>query len=262
MNLMKLEMMNGTERLVEALQMRGMFVQLTDDVIVLGEENTSEDINKVRALLESLNIPTFWATNNKFQVLVNRLPIAMMKRIINVRGQEFPVRMEGYHYKWRAFAQRRFGIKVNALDLDPQVAMLVKTLNLASVTTLAGCNGHHRYAPNFQLSGVFQGAWFEIIQEKYLGDCKLHYKWSVNYGNQSGSSIIAENKSNTRWDMNKIYQDTVHMAMILQEHAEKIREMKKKAFKRNDEMKEIAKQFVEKKNYRELKMWMRELVQR
>jgi hypothetical protein len=261
MNLMKLEMMNGTERLVEALQMRGLFVQVINDVIVLGEENTKDDIIKVRALLESLNIPTFWTANNKLQLLVNRLPIAMMKRITNVRGQEFPVRMEGYHFKWRAFAQRRFGIKVNALDLDPQVAMLVKALNLAGVTTLAGCNGHHRYAPNFQLSGPFQGAWFEIIQDKYLGDCKLHYKWNVHYGNQSGSSIIAENESNTRWDMNKIYQDTVQMAIVFMEYAEEIRDLKKKTFKRNDEMKEIAKQFVEKENYEGLKEWMREFVQ-
>jgi hypothetical protein len=260
MNLMKLEMMNGTERVAEALQMRGLFVEVKNDLIVLTEENTKVDIEKVRELLIRLNIPTLWTTDNKFQVLVNRLPIAMMKRIMNVRGQEFPVNMEGYHYRWRAFAQRRFGIKVNALELDPQVAMMVKILNVAGITTLAGCNGHHRYAPNFQLSGVFQGAWFEVIQEKYLKSCDLHYKWSVHYGNQSGSSLIAENEHTSRWDMNNIYQDTVQMATILKKHANEIRDLKKKTFKRDGEMKEIAKRFVEEKDYVGLVAWMKKFV--
>ncbi len=131
-------MMNGTERVAEALQIRGLFVDVKKDVIVLTEENTTKDIEKVRELLYQLNIPTFWPAYNKCQVVVNRLPKALMKRIMNVPGREFPVHMEGYHFRWRSFAQRRFGIKVNALDLDPQVAMLVKTLNLAGITTLAG----------------------------------------------------------------------------------------------------------------------------
>ncbi|WP_088103008.1 hypothetical protein [Halalkalibacter urbisdiaboli] len=257
MNLMNLEMMNGTERVVEALQMRGVFIEVKHDIIILTEKNTKEDIRKVRELLNSLNIPTFWGADDKFQVLVNRLPIAIMKRIMNLRGHEFPVRMEGYHYLWRAFAQRRYGIKVSALDLDPQVAMMVKVLNLAGIITLAGCNGHHRYSPNFQLSGVFQGAWFEVIQHKYLKECKLHYKWNVHYGNRSGSSFSAEKDENTTWDMNKIYQDTIQMATILLKHADEIRELKSKTFKRDGIMKETAKNFVKAKDYVGLVEWMR-----
>lgn len=58
MNLMKLEMMNGTERLAEALQMRGLFLLVKNDVIELTAENTKEDIEKVQELLNNLNIPT------------------------------------------------------------------------------------------------------------------------------------------------------------------------------------------------------------
>ncbi|ADU29389.1 hypothetical protein [Evansella cellulosilytica] len=260
MNLMKLEMMNGTERVAEALQMRGLFIEVKNDIIVLTKENTAQDIEMVPQLLSSLNIPTFWVAGDQFQVLVNRLPIATMKKIMNVRGHEFPVRMEAYHYRWRAFAQRRFGIKVNALNLDPQVAMMVKVLNLAGITTLAGCNGHHRYSPNFQLSGVFQGAWFEIIQEKYLSKCDLHYKWSVHYGNQSGASIIADKHSSDSWDMNKIYQDTVQIATTLLKDSEEIRQLKKQIFKRDGEMKQMAERFVLEKDYKGLVDWMRGLV--
>ncbi|WP_077212386.1 hypothetical protein [Bacillus dakarensis] len=260
MNLMKLEMMNGTERAAEALQMRGLFVEVKNDIIELTKENTKQDIEKVCQLLNSLNIPTLWIASNKFQVLVNRLPISMMKKIMNIRGHEFPVSMNGYHYLWRAFAQRRFGIKVNALDLDPQVAMMVKMLNLAGITTLAGCNGHHRYAPNFQLSGVFQGAWIKVIQEKYLNECVLHYKWNIHFGNQSGSSIIAEKTPNESWDMNKIYQDTVQMATVIKKHADEIRHLKNHTFKRDGEMKEIGKRFVFEKDYVGVVEWMRGVV--
>jgi hypothetical protein len=116
MNLMKLEMMNATERVAEGLQMRGLFAEVKDDFIILTEENTKVDVTKTRQLLSSLGIPAFWQGNNA-QVLVTRTPIATMKRIINVPGREFPVEMKGYYFKWRSFAQRRFGIKVNALDL-------------------------------------------------------------------------------------------------------------------------------------------------
>jgi hypothetical protein len=256
MNLMKLEMMDATARIAEALQMRGLFVEVKDDFIILTDGNTKADISKVRELLHHLGIPTFWQ-GSKFQVLVTRVPISMMKRIMNTQGREFPIFMEGYHYKWKPFVQRRFGIKVNALDLDANMAMFVKSLNLAGITALAGCNGHHRYAPNVQLSGVFQGAWFEVIQEKYLSSCSLHYKWNVHYGNESGSCITADKGEAERWDMNLIYQDAVQMAQILQKHAAEIRELKRATFKRKGEMKEQANRFVQKREFKELVGWMK-----
>ncbi|MGY0693757.1 hypothetical protein ACW2QC_13365 [Virgibacillus sp. FSP13] len=261
MNLMKLEMMNGTERIAEALQMRGLFATVKDDFIHITVENTKEDIVRVRRLLDDLNIPTFWQ-DTKFQVLVNRIPISIMKRIINKPGNEFPVSMKGYHYKWKSFVQRRFGIKVNGLDLDPQIAMLVKSLNLAGITALAGCSGHHRYEPNVQLSGVFQGAWFEVIQEKYLSECSLHYTWNVHYSNRSGSCMIAEKNNGTRFDMNLIYQDAVQMASVLQKHAEEIRQLKRNVLTRNKEMKAKAYKFLEKRDFRGLVEWMKGRVEK
>ena len=258
MNLLKLEMMNATERIAEALQMRGLFIEVKDDFIILSDENTQEDITKIKQLMSSIGIPTFWQ-GNQFQVLVTKTPIVTMKKIMNAPGREFPVHMEGYHFQWRAFAQRRFGIKVNALDMDANMTMLVKSLNLAGITSLAGCNGHHRYAPNVQLSGGYQGAWFKVIQEKYLSELSLHYKWTVHFENQSGSCFRAE--GDERWDMNLIYQDTVQMALVLQKYAREIRELKNSSFKRNKEMKEVASHLLLGKNYEGLVEWMKTKVQ-
>jgi hypothetical protein len=157
MNLIKLEMMNATARVAEALQTRGLFVKVENDFVVMTAENTTSDMMKVRELLEQLGIPTFWKHEHTFQVLLNHMPVAMMKRIMNQKGRSFPVSMEGYHFFWRSFVQRRFGIKVNVLDLDANVAMFVKSLNLSGITALAGCNGHHRYQPN-DSSAIEQGS--------------------------------------------------------------------------------------------------------
>jgi hypothetical protein len=108
------------------------------------DENTREDILRVRNLLEQVRIPAFLYDYQTFQVLVNRISVIVMKQIMNARDREFPVSMEGYHYKWRSFVQRRYGIKVNALELDSNVAMFLKILNLSGITALAGCNGQNR----------------------------------------------------------------------------------------------------------------------
>jgi hypothetical protein len=257
MNLLKLERMNGKERIAEALRMRGIFVTIDGEFILLTKENTSDDIKGVRRLLASIGVPTYWPKENKFQVLVDRLSIVIMKAIINIKGREFPVGMQSYHFLWRSFAQRRYGIKVNALDLDYNVAMLVKSLNLAGITSLAGCNGHYRYEPHVQLSGVYQGAWLQIIQEKYLDNCRLNYKWNVQFGTRSGACFIAEKEQDEKWNMQLIYQDTVEMALVLQENANEIRDLKLNTFKRNREMKKCAEKMRESQQFEKLYQWMK-----
>ncbi|MFK4996985.1 hypothetical protein ACI2OX_03725 [Bacillus sp. N9] len=79
MNLLKLEMMTGTERIAEALQARGIFAEVKGDFIYLSNENTKEDMKSVRYVLNELNIPTFWH-GNKVQILANRIPVALMKK--------------------------------------------------------------------------------------------------------------------------------------------------------------------------------------
>jgi hypothetical protein len=252
---MKKEWMNATERVAEALKLRGLFVEVKEDFINFKEGNTKEDVQKIQKLLNHIGIPVFWQ-DNRFQVLINHVPHSVIKQIMKTPGQSFPIHMEGYHFKWRAFSQRRYGIKVNAMDLDANMAMLVKSLNLSGVTTLAGCNGHRRYAPNVQFSGVYQGAWFKVVQEKFLDGLSLHYNWTVYFGSQSGSCLRAE-ENGEHWDMEKIYQDTVKMAQALQMHAKEIRELKKITFTRNEKMKEIAHQWVKAGEFKELVSWMK-----
>ena len=165
MNLLNLEMMNATERMAEALKMRGLFVTQENGIITFTNENAKHDLIDVKELLDQLNIPIIWHTDTIMEVLVNRLPVVYMKKITNAGGRNFSIHMNGYHYQWRAFAQRRFGLKIDVFQLEPNMSLLTRILNKVGISTLSGCNGHHKSAPEFKLSGIYNGAWLKIVQK-------------------------------------------------------------------------------------------------
>lgn len=257
-NLFALELMDGQERLFEALEMRGFLVEKKGAFLTLSNGSAALDQQALKALLKKLNIQVFWLGND-FQLLVNRFPVGMMKKITTLAGREFPLNMNDYHFRWRAFVNRRNGLKVNTLELDPYIACLVKAVNQAGVACLAGCDGHLKHAPNLQFSGVYNGVWFHIIQKKYLNDLKLNYKWDVFFRGGSGSRLVAVKADTENWDMKKIYEDTLNMAYKLKENAEEIKGIKLAAFKRNQQMKEIAESYRKGGKFAKLINWMKEV---
>ncbi|WP_096200010.1 hypothetical protein [Bacillus sp. FJAT-45350] len=257
-NLFTLELMDGQERLFEALEMRGFLVEKNGPYLTLSKGSAESDYRALKSLLTKMNVPMFWNGVN-FQLLVNRFPVAMMKRITTKAGHEFPVQMNDYHYRWRAFANRKFGLKVNTIELDPYIALLVKTVNQAGIPCLAGCDGHLKHAPNLQFSGVFNGAWFKIIQKHYLQELKLNYQWEVTFNARSGSNLVATKKDEEQWDMKKIYADTLTMAYKIKEHAEEIRQRKLASFKRSKVMKQTAELLKATGDYSKLVSWMEEV---
>lgn len=254
-NLLSLELMDGQERLAEALEMRGFLVEKKGPFLALGTGSAALDYVDLRALLSKLNIPVYWE-EDRFQLLVNRFPVMMMKRITTQRGIEFPVSMNGYHFRWRAFVNRKHGLKVDTMKLDPYIASFVKAVNRAGISCLAGCDGHLRHAPNLQFSGVYNGAWFHIVQKQYLKELSLNYKWEVEYKGRSGSRLVARKKDSEQWDMKKVYEDTLTMAYKLKEHSSEIKDRKSSSFKRNQQMKQVAEAYRINGQFEELVAWM------
>ncbi|WP_084786715.1 hypothetical protein [Bacillus tuaregi] len=233
-----METKTGTEKLAEALLLRGFPVEVKQDFITLRNGST-HDYAQLKSFLETLNIPVFW-NGGQFQLLTNRFPLQMMKKIIEFRGREHRIHMEGYHFKWRSFVNRRYGIRTNTTDLCPYTAIMVKALNEAGIVTLSGCNGHSHHSPNFKLSGIYHGIWFSLIQQQYMKDLSLHYQWKVEYTRGATQSAILANKpSDERWEMKKVLADCFQMANVLFTHAGEIRDWKAQSFKRS------MKQFVE-----------------
>lgn len=254
-NLLSLELMNGQERLAEALEMRGFLIEEAGPFLTLKKGSAASDYADLKALLTKLNIPVMWY-GDKFQLLANRFPVMMMKKITTHRGTEFPISMSGYHLRWRAFVNRKHGLKVDVMKLDPYIACLVKAVNQAGISCLAGCDGHLRHAPNLQFSGVYNGAWFQVIQKEYLNGLNLNYSWEVEYRGGSCSRLVAAKTDSEQWDLKKIYEDTLKMAYKLKECSSKIKDRKASYFKRNQRMKKEAEAYRINGQFEELVEWM------
>ncbi|MGM0900366.1 MAG: hypothetical protein ACQEXB_04520 [Bacillota bacterium] len=254
-NLLSLELMDGQERLAEALEMRGFLVEKEGPFLTLGNGSAVSDYADLKVLLTKLNIPVFW-NGDRVQLLVNRFPVMMMKKITRHRGTDFPVKMNGYHFRWRAFVNRKHGLKVDTMKLDPYIAGLVKAVNRAGISCLAGCDGHLKHAPNLQFSGVYNGAWFQIVQKEYLSGLSLNYTWDVEFKGGSGSRLVASKKGTEQWDMKKIYEDTLTMAYKLKEHSSEIKDRKATSFKRNQQMKQMAEAYRMNGQFEDLVDWM------
>jgi hypothetical protein len=254
-NLLSLELMDGQERLAEALEMRGFLIEKKGPFFKLESGSAASDYADLKALLTKLNIPVYF-DGECFQLLVNRFPVMLMKKITAHRGAEFPVSMNGYHFKWRAFVNRKHGLKVDTMKLDPYIACLVKAVNQAGISCLAGCDGHLKHSPNLQFSGVYNGAWFKIIQKEYFNELNLNYMWEVEFKGGSRSRLVAVKTECEQWDAKKIYEDTLKMAYKLKEHSGEIKDRKASGFKRNKEMKQRAESYRLAGEFEKLTDWM------
>lgn len=252
------EMKSGTEKLIEALYLRGFFVKEEKGILSL-INGSDRDVKELKWLLEQCAIPVIW-NGEKFQLLVNHLPTEKVSEIVHFKGHNHPVAMESYHFKWRSFVTRRFGIRISTVDNCPYTAVMAKALNIAGIVTLCGCNGHGNHEPNFRLSGIYNGIWFSIIQEKYLADLSLHYRWELEFNkNTNATYILAKKAKHESWDMVKILDDCEKMARVLLKHAQEIRKLKRQCFKRN--MKETAETMRKAGNIQGLYDWMKNRVE-
>lgn len=253
MNFLNLELMSATEKVAEALVMRGLFVEVKDGALSFTKCNAKNDIRDVKSVLNQLNIPFIFHSPDKLEILVNNISTLKMKKILTAGGHPFSINAEPYHQYWRFFANRRFGFRVNAFQLEYNMARFVKAANLAGIATNAGCNGHFKKSPRFQFAGPYMGAWFVAVQQHYFKDLKLNYDWEVVYDGFTGAELRASSKQG--WCQHKIHEDTLKMAALLETHAKEIRTLKNKSFKRNQ--KHMVQHWVLEQNYPKLEEWMK-----
>lgn len=252
MNLLNLELMTATEKVAEALIMRGLFVEVKEGVLLFSGCRAKNDVRDVEVVLNKLNIPFIAHGEDKIEILVNQIPLLKMKKILTAGGQPFSINKAEYHQHWRFFANRRYGFRVNAFQLEYNMARFVKAANLAGIATHAGCNGHLKKAPRFQFAGPFMGAWFTAVQRMYLKDLDLNYQWKIVYDGYTGAELRATTVKG--WCLHKIHEDTLKMAAVLEAHATEIRKLKNSSFKRIQ--KHIVQKWIEEKDYAALENWM------
>jgi len=252
MNLLNVMKMTATEKVQEALNMRGLFVELQNGVLVFSKNNAENDLKDVQFLLNQLNIPFMMRSEYELEILVNQISINKMEKILTAGGHPFEINVRDYHQYWRTFANRRYGFRVNAFQLEYNMAAFVKVANLAGIAIYAGCNGHLTKSPRFQFAGTFMGAWFTLIQKHYLQNLDLNYDWKVLYDGFTGTELRAT--GNQEWCQTKIHEDTLKMAIVLKRHATEIRELKNTHFKRSH--KHSIKEYVQENNFKAIEIWM------
>lgn len=245
------KVMSATSKLVKALKMRGFFVEEVNGSIVVTKSSAQGDQKQVIRILNRLGIPFMVMADHSIEILVNKLPNSIFNKIFQFGGKPFKVSFYSYQENWRYFTSKQFGMRVNTLDLEYNMARFVKAANLAGIAAFAGCNGHGKHSPRFQFSGVFHAAWFKAIQQKYMHELVLNYDWKVQYNGFTKAELRA--KGNEEWDQFLIHQDTLKMAEVLEKHAAEIREMKKNTFsKQQTEPKNLAQH----EQYNDLENWM------
>lgn len=255
--MLELKSMNATEKIAVILKLRGLFVSHNKNMLVFSKASAKSDIRDVIILLNNHDIPFICRDVQKIEILVNVISIEKMKQIFFAGGKPFPINYINFHSNWRSFVSRKFGYRVNAYQLEHNIASFVKAANLAGLSTYAGCNGHLKKSPRLQFTGPIMGAWFEAIQQLFMVDSTFNYHWEVIYNGLTGAELRATSKE--KWNQMKIHEDTLKMARILEEHATEIRELKRRSFGKSH--KEIVNGWIESKNYSELKEWMLRQVQ-
>lgn len=272
-----LKVMSATEKVLDALKARGFFVKEENGAIVVTCESAREDLKQITFILNKLNIPfilqenkkavearDYWGLNVEdkkqplgvIEILVNSLPNRIYQQIFRFGGQPFIVDFQQHRTHWRYFTSQSFGPRIDALSLEYNMARFVKVLNLSGIAVLSGCNGHLKYSPRVEFSSEYYGAWFEVIQELYLKDLKLNYEWHVLFEGRTGSELRAIS-SDEKWNLNKIHQDLLKIADVIEEHSATIRKLKDSTFSKHSIE---PKEFVQQGNFRELINWMNQQI--
>lgn len=243
--------MSATSKIVEALKARGFFVKEVNGVIIFTKASAQADQMQALHILNHLEIPFIVLSDHSVEILVNNLPNSIFKKIFQFGGAPFHVGFEERHTTWRYFTSKRFGIRVDSLNLEYNMARFVKVANLTGIAIFSGCNGHLKQSPRFQFSGVFHGAWFNVVQQKYMRDLQLNYKWEVLHQGHTQAELRVVDE--VAWDQSLIHQDTLKMAEVLEKYAAEIREIKKLAFSKQQKE---TKSFKKHEENNTLATWM------
>lgn len=250
MNYLDFKLQNATTICADALKLRGFQVKENNGVIEFLSSSSKNDFFHVTRMLNRLDVPFVVKNESCLEILVTKLPRNFYTKVAKFGGEAYEIPFKDFHTKWRYFHNHPFGVRLDVLELEHNMAAFVKAANLAGIRVVSGCNGHLKNSPRFQVVGEYYGAWFEMIQQLYMSNLQLNYEWKMMYQGYTKAEIRA---SGTEWDMDLIHQDTMKMAEVLQKNAKEIRVLKEKLFKKHATE---QKALVENKQYKELVQWM------
>lgn len=143
--------------------------------------SAKDDVKHITDILNESGIPFTMQAKDLIEILVTVLSISTYNKVARFGGRPYSIPYAECQTQWRYFHNHTFGIRLNALDVEYNMAAFVKAANLAGIRVVSGCNGHKQNSPRFQVVGVYYGAWFETVQQLFMKDLSLNYEWKVKY---------------------------------------------------------------------------------
>ncbi|RKL65030.1 hypothetical protein CR203_22805 [Salipaludibacillus neizhouensis] len=138
-------------RLELELELRGFFVTEKEGAIRFSDKNHPDDIVLLKRQLKKLQIDHTFKGNDLI-VADDQLDNDVIKQLIwsevrNTMTPAFGFRMSSSFVKFNGNSS------ISTFHLEAGVALLVKSLNAAGISTLASCDGHGEKAPSIMFNG-------------------------------------------------------------------------------------------------------------
>ncbi|WP_088034878.1 hypothetical protein [Evansella clarkii] len=156
------------------------------------------------------------------------------------------------HFRsWKYFIKSIHGPRIKAFSLDPGVALLVKALSAAAITTNSCCDGHGRKAPEITFYGRYNAAWFLVLFNN-MEKSDLNYCWEIE--NKTGKDIdVKGNSPSDKWEIKKVMEDTLKIADYFLVNADKFSRIKREIFFRN---RNSTSKYLKQLDFNQLVEWM------
>ncbi|WP_156509949.1 hypothetical protein [Rossellomorea aquimaris] len=153
---------------------------------------------------------------------------------------------------WKYFIKSIHGPKVRTLTLETGVALFIKSLSSAGITTISSCDGHGRKAPFVSFFGRYNACWFKVLFCNNFKSDTLNYEWNFRTSLSSDWDLVAVKKE-LRWDLHYVLEDTYQFANFFLENSKTISTMKRHIFKNN---RNSNRKLLKGKDFGELYDWM------
>lgn len=230
--------------------MRGFLIVEEDGLYKLGLGSHPYDLSDLKQMLEKLNINMIYY-NHKF-TCPEKLENEKLHRIIWYPARNHEAGGSGGWRSWKYFAKRVYGPKIRTITLETGVALFVKSLSAAGLTTISSCDGHGKRSPNIHFHGRYNACWFMVLYKNLLHKFKLNYDWEFENVNFIDPCLFAKGKKG-EWVLQLVLEDTYQMACFLLQNGERISKFKRELFGANRNS--IRKQ-VREMSFDELVEWM------
>ncbi|MDX8289117.1 hypothetical protein SLL00_04910 [Metabacillus indicus] len=236
-------------KLITALQLRGFYIREVEGHLTLSRGSHPSDLKALKNLFDNCDIG-YKFDDEKFYIFQEDFDEFTLERIVWYPA-EHGAGDVGYR-SWKYFIKGRNGPKICTLALETGVALFVKSLSAAGITTVLSCDGHGTKAPIVSFYGRYNACWFLVLFNAHLKENKFNYNWELTRTNQSDIDLIAL-KTNYGWDLELVLEDTLRMASFFGDNSATISQLKHNIFIRN---RRSNRTLLKRKNFQETYDWM------